>query len=87
MKKPIDLWSLTLGLILGGVIAATVAAATSAGNRTSLEYKVVPGSVFSNEQNPLEKGINNAVTNGWEFVSASHLNDHWAFAVLRREKK
>ncbi len=87
MKKLIDLKSLTLGVMLGATIAVTVAAATNAGNRATWEYKVIPGSVFLNEQSPLEKGINNAITNGWEFVSASHSEGHYGFAVLRREKK
>ncbi len=87
MKAAIDLKSLILGVILGAIIAVTVAAATNAGSRSNWEYKIVPGSVFSNEQSPLEKGINNATTNGWEFVSATHMDQHWGFAVMKRERK
>lgn len=85
MKKPIDLKSLVLGAMLGAAIVFSVAATTNSGARV-WEYKVVPGDVFPG-QDQLDKAINATVTNGWDFVSASHLNEHWAFAVMRREKK
>jgi hypothetical protein len=84
MKEKIDIKSLALGAVLGAVITFSIAA-TTGGGRTAREYRVVPAKVLQSE---LEKAINASVAEGWEFVSASPLdNKHWGFAVLRREKK
>jgi len=84
MQNKIDIKSMILGAILGAVILLSVGAATS--TRTNWEYKVVPGKYFTGDQH-LGDAINRNAIEGWDFVSASHGTEQWAFAVLRREKK
>ena len=85
MKTKIDIKSSVLGAFLGAIIVFSLGAATGGGKPASWDYRIVPGKVFQGE---LEKGINTAVTEGWEFVSVSDMStEQWAFAVMRREKK
>ena len=85
MKTKIDIKSSVLGAVLGAVIVFSLGAATGGAKSTSWDYKIVPGRISQGE---LEKGINSAVTEGWEFVSVSDMStEQWAFAVMRREKK
>ncbi len=84
MNPRIDLKSLTLGAVLGTIVCLCVAAAANVGSPTVWEYRLIPARVFQNE---LQNGINGAVAEGWEFVSASQYVDQYGFAVLRREKK
>jgi hypothetical protein len=87
MKAAIDLRSLALGVILGAGVMFSIAASPKTSDKRFWDYKTVAGSVFSGEQNLLENGINSAVAGGWEFVTASHLDQHYGFAVMRREKQ
>ena len=82
----IDIKSLLLGALAGAFIMLSVAAATTAGNHATWEYKVVQGTVFGKEAQ-LEDYINSATVQGWDLVSASHSKDQYGFAVMRREKK
>jgi len=85
MKTKIDIKSTVLGAFLGAIIAFSLGATTGGGKSASWEYKIVPGKVFQGE---LEKVVNTAATEGWEFVSVSDMStEQWAFAVMRREKK
>ena len=85
MKAKLDIKSSVLGAFLGVIIVFSLGAATGGGKPASWDYRIVPGKVFQGE---LEKGINTAVAEGWEFVSVSDMStEQWAFAVMRREKK
>jgi hypothetical protein len=84
LRKKIEPKSFVIGVFLGAVIVFSIAATTK-GSRKALEYNVISSNVFQEE---LEKKINSAVTEGWDFVSVSGPNSHnWAVAVLKREKK
>jgi hypothetical protein len=85
-NRRIDIKSLVLGVLVGASIMLSVAAATTAGNRTTWEYKVVQGTVFGKDAQ-LEDYINSHAAQGWDFVSASPSKDQYGFAVMRREKK
>jgi hypothetical protein len=84
MNKDINVKSLALGAVLGIAVCLSVAAAANANAPTNWEYRLISARVFQNE---LQNGINGAVSEGWEFVSASPYVDQYGFAVLRREKK
>lgn len=84
MKKKIDIKSMVLGALLGMAIVVSIAAAND--SRTVWEYKVLTGTVFGTE-GLLDNVINRSVSEGWEFVSASHSIERYGFAVMRREKK
>jgi hypothetical protein len=84
--RRIDVKSLLLGLLVGASIMLSVAAATTSGNRTNWEYKLVQGKVLGNE-GTLENAVNSHTAQGWDFVSASPSTDQYGFAVMRREKK
>lgn len=84
-KTKIHFQSALLGSVAGAILLFSVGAATGVSRPTSWEYKIVPGRVFQGE---LEKDINNAVMEGWEFVSVSGMStEQHAFAVMRRLKK
>lgn len=85
-NRKFDIKSLLLGAALGAGIVLSVAAATESRERATWEYKVVVGTVLSND-GKLEDGLNGAAAQGWDFVSASPIRDQYGFAVMRREKK
>jgi hypothetical protein len=86
MKKKIDVKSLVLGALLGGVIVFSIAAATPEPKHVVWEYQTVTGKIFRGDQN-LGDAINASAGQGWEFVSAFHGVEQYAVAVMRREKK
>ncbi|MDR0353217.1 MAG: hypothetical protein LBI02_07660 [Opitutaceae bacterium] len=84
MKIKIEIRSMFMGVVLGVAAVLSVGAITGAG-RTAWEYKVVAGSAYH-----LEGKLNDAVSQGWEFVSASGCGvdkgDYvYGLAVLKRE--
>jgi hypothetical protein len=83
MNQQIHLKSLVCGAFLGALLTFSIAAATRDGEPV-WEYRVVDGRVPGKS---FEEEINRQVHDGWEFVSASHEVDRWAFAVLKRVKK
>lgn len=82
MKNGIHFKSLVLGATLGAAIVFSVAAADPA---APWDYKTFDGAVFGTSSSRLDEAINQQVAEGWEFVSASHVTEHWGFAVLRRK--
>ena len=85
MNGKIDIKSSVLGAFVGAIIIFSLGAATGNSGTTSWEYKLIPGKVFQEE---LEKKVNIAVADGWQFVEVSDMStEQWAFAVMKREKK
>jgi hypothetical protein len=85
MKTKIDIKSSVLGAFLGAGLVFSLGAVTGGGKPASWDYRTVPGKVFQGE---LEKAINAAVSEGWEFVSVCDMStEQFAFAVMRRGKK
>jgi hypothetical protein len=89
MKTQIDVKSLVLGALLSTGIVLSIALARTAAVSRAMEYKTVSGAVMPNLAHfqRLDDEINRETTQGWEFVSASSVENSWAFALLRREKK
>lgn len=85
-NKKFDIKSLLLGVALGAGVVLSIAAATESREHTTWEYKVVVGTVLSND-GKLEDALNSSAAQGWDFVSASPSKDQYGFAVMRREKK
>ncbi|MDR2673814.1 MAG: DUF4177 domain-containing protein [Opitutaceae bacterium] len=79
MKTKIEIRSLFAGVLLGAAAVLSIGAITGAG-RAAWEYKMLSG----NYPAALEKQINKAAAEGWEFVSASGGAPLWLI-VLRRE--
>ena len=86
MKKNIDIKSLALGALLSAVIAFSVAATSSTGQKV-WEYKTVSGIILATGEKRLDDAINRQIAEGWEYVSASPSGERGGFAVLRREKR
>ena len=84
MKASIEIKSLLAGALLGAIVTFTIAAGINPPNRVEWEYKVITANAVSGE---LEQGINRSVRNGWEFISASNLNDQWGMVVMKRERE
>jgi hypothetical protein len=81
----IDIKSSVLGALIGAMVIFSLGAATGNGRRAAWDYKLIPDKVFQEE---LEKKINIAVSDGWEFVEVSDFStEQWAFAVMRLEKR
>ena len=76
------------GATLGVAITLCIGATARNSGNTAWEYKVVSGEVVGSAgSSSLERSLNATAADGWDFVSSSYAADHWAFAVLKRERR
>ena len=87
MKSKIDMKSLVLGVILGAVVVASVAAATT-GDSTALEYKTLRAYAYAEQ---FDKQLNDLANDGWTVVSSSTTLEPgatpYAVVIFKRTKK
>jgi len=82
MNKKIDIKSLLLGFLLGGVIVFSVAAATRTGPIMVSEYHWI-----TPDRRTFETDLNQAGKDGWELVTAvPDSNKNNMSAVLKRSR-
>ena len=82
MKTKFDIKSIVCGTLLGAAIVFTVGAAGQS-QRTTWEYRVLHEQPVAT----MEKALNSAAADGWEFVGVTTDPSSGTFSVLRRPKQ
>ena len=90
MKLRMDLKSFSLGVLIGALALACVAAVTPAAEnpferKTPMEFHIV-GSNLRQGAEDLQTRMNRASASGWEFVEAHPLGTGTVFAIFQKPK-